>query len=105
MTTIYKIFKESALRPILSSSRDVSLSIYLSVPSPCNFFRGSLALTQPSECGRQHTLVSVHAQTAAWHIGAKPNIYCEAIELVCGGSPKICVLVEWKALDRVKSEQ
>ena len=37
-------------------------------------------------------------------IGAKPNIYCEAIELVCGGSPKICVLVEWKALDRVKSE-
>ena len=38
-------------------------------------------------------------------IGAKPNLYCEAIELVCGGSPKICVLVEWKALDRVKSEQ
>ena len=37
-------------------------------------------------------------------IGAKPNIYCEAIELVCGGSPKVCVLVEWKALDRVKSE-
>ena len=27
-------------------------------------------------------------------IGAKPNLYCEAIELVCGGSPKICVLVE-----------
>ena len=37
-------------------------------------------------------------------IGAKPNIYCEAIELVCGGSPKVCVLVERKALDRVKSE-
>ena len=37
-------------------------------------------------------------------IGAKPNLYCEAIELVCGGSPRICVLVEWKALDRVKSE-
>ena len=37
-------------------------------------------------------------------IGAKPNIYCEAIELVCGGSPKACVLVEWKALDREKSE-
>ena len=37
-------------------------------------------------------------------IGAKPNLYCEAIELVCGGSPKVCVLVEWKALDRVKSE-
>ena len=37
-------------------------------------------------------------------IGAKPNIYCEAIELVCGGSPKACVLIEWKALDRVKSE-
>ena len=37
-------------------------------------------------------------------IGAKPNLYCEAIELVCGGSPKLCVLVDWKALDRVKSE-
>ena len=37
-------------------------------------------------------------------IGAKPNFYCKAIELVCGGSPRICVLVEWKALDRVKSE-
>ena len=37
-------------------------------------------------------------------IGAKPNIHCKAIELVCGGSPKACVLVEWKALDRVKSE-
>ena len=37
-------------------------------------------------------------------IGAKPNLYCEAIELVCGGSSKICVLVEWKALDRVKSK-
>ena len=37
-------------------------------------------------------------------IGAKPNLYCEAIELVCGVSPKVCILVEWKALDRVKSE-
>ena len=36
---------------------------------------------------------------AAFNIGAKPNLYCEAIELVCGGSPKVCVLVEWKALD------
>ena len=24
-------------------------------------------------------------------IGAKANLYCEAIELVCGGSPKICI--------------
>ena len=37
-------------------------------------------------------------------IGAKPNLYCDAIELVCGGSTKVCVLVERKALDRVKSE-
>ena len=37
-------------------------------------------------------------------IGAKPDLFCEAIELVCGGSPKLCVLVEWKALDRVKLE-
>ena len=27
-------------------------------------------------------------------IGAKPNLYCKAIELVCSGSPKICVLVQ-----------
>ena len=37
-------------------------------------------------------------------IGAKANLYCEAIELVCGGSPKICVLVERKSQHRVKSE-
>ena len=37
-------------------------------------------------------------------IGTKTNLYCKAIELVCGGSPKFCVLVEWKALDRVKLE-
>ena len=31
------------------------------------FVEQPLALpTQPSECGRQHTLISVHAQTAAW---------------------------------------
>ena len=39
---------------------------------------------------------------AAVCIGAKPNLYCEAIELVCGGSPKICVLVERKSRLRVK---
>ena len=38
-------------------------------------------------------------------IGAKPNLYCKAIELVCGGSPKVCVLIERKARHRVKSEQ
>ena len=38
-------------------------------------------------------------------IGAKPNLYCKAIELACGGSPKVCVLIEWKARHRVKSEQ
>ena len=38
-------------------------------------------------------------------IGAKPNLYCETIELVCGGSPKVCVLIEWKSRHRVKSEQ
>ena len=37
-------------------------------------------------------------------IGAKPNLYCEAIELVCGGSPIGCGLVERKAKDRVKWE-
>ena len=46
--------------------------------------------------------------TDLWTIGAKPNLYCEAIELVCGGSilqesrltgsgsPNLVVLVEWK---------
>ena len=38
-------------------------------------------------------------------IGAKPNLYCEAIKLVCSGSPNIFVLVERKALGRAKSEQ
>ena len=33
------------------------------------------------------------------------KLYCEAIELVCGGSNKGCVLVERKARHRVKSEQ
>ena len=42
--------------------------------------------------------------TVRTSIGAKPKIYCEAIELVGGGSPNFCVLVEWKALDRAKSE-
>ena len=38
-------------------------------------------------------------------IGAKPNLYCESIELVCGGSPIVgCGLVERKAQDRVKLE-
>ena len=37
-------------------------------------------------------------------IGAKPNLYCEAIELVCGGSPIGCGLIERKAQDRVKWE-
>ena len=41
---------------------------------------------------------------AAIAIGAKPNLYCEAIELVCGGSPKICVLVERKSQHRVRWE-
>ena len=41
---------------------------------------------------------------AVSYIGAKPNLYCEAIELVCDGSPKICVLVERKSQLRVKKE-
>ena len=51
-----------------------------------------------------YQLAAAQGEEAAATIGAKPNLYCEAIELVCGGSPKVCVLVEWKALDRVKSE-
>ena len=38
-------------------------------------------------------------------IGAKPNLYSEAIELVFGGSPIGCVLVERKAQHRGKLEQ
>ena len=29
---------------------------------------------------------------AVLYIGAKINLYCEAIELVCGGSPRICAV-------------
>ena len=36
-------------------------------------------------------------QTGGPYIGAKPNLYCEAIELVCAGSPICCVLVERKS--------
>ena len=43
-------------------------------------------------------------ETGVEGIGAKPNLYCEAIELVCGGSPIGCGLVERKAQDRVKWE-
>ena len=44
-----KVFTELALRPLWSSSRNVrprlGVSLYVSVPFPCNFFRGlSLAL-------------------------------------------------------------
>ena len=35
-------------------------------------------------------------------IDAKPNLYCEAIELVCGGSPIGCGQVERKAQLRGK---
>ena len=35
----------------------------------------------------------------------KPNLYSEAIELVCGGSPIGCALVEWKAQHREFWEQ
>ena len=38
----FLLFKESALRPILSSSRDVRLSVCLFVPFPCDFFQGLL---------------------------------------------------------------
>ena len=31
-----------------------------------------------------------HTGPASFFIGAKPNLYCEAMELVCGGSPKVC---------------
>ena len=44
-----------------------------------------------------HLSVTVAQQSHVLLIGTKPNLYCEAIELVYGGSPKICVLVEWKA--------
>ena len=40
----------------------------------------------------------------ARNIGAKPNLYCKVIGLVCGGSPKICVLLERKSQHRVKWE-
>ena len=35
-----------------------------------------------------------------WGHWRKPNLYGKAIELVCGGSPIFCVLVERKAQHR-----
>ena len=46
--------------------------------------------------------LAVACQTVIKHIGAKPNLYCEAIELVCGGSPIGCGQVERKAQLRGK---
>ena len=51
-----------------------------------------------------NSCVEIYKVVQRSHIGAKLNLYCGAIELVCDGSPKVCVLVERKALDRVKSE-
>ena len=47
---------------VLSSLASIFLSHYMAL----NVFQGPPAQSQPSECGRQHTLISVHAQTAAW---------------------------------------
>ena len=43
---------------------------------------------------RRPLLQQLFSKVALVSIGAKPNLYCKAIELVCGGSPKICVLRE-----------
>ena len=52
--------------------------------------------------GNSEVSLELQCFTAELIIGAKPNPYCEAIELVYGGSPKICVLVERKSRLRVK---
>ena len=45
--------------------------------------------------GTSRPLVSMISwRTLGVNISVKPNVYCKAIELVCGGSFKICVLVE-----------
>ena len=73
--------------------RDSECLVAISLKSPT-----SSLIHQQGSCGHTSPLYVTHI------IGAKPNLYCEAIELVCVGSPKVGVLVEWKALDRVKSE-
>ena len=76
-------------------------------------YRRSIAKLQThSGASRTHTLIrkiiSVYKCTdlvcRGSPIGAKPNLYCEAIELVCGGSPKIFILVKRKSRHRVKPE-
>ena len=53
------VFKESALRPILSSSCDVSLYACLFVPFSCNLFWGlSLALRSHDQIPASHWLKS-----------------------------------------------
>ena len=57
-----------------------------------NLFASSIHLHDDTACGRATLLQCI--DTTHW-----PS------PMVCGGSPKICVLVEGKALDRKKSEQ
>ena len=56
-----------------------------------------------------HTVHSLHCKhfTRCTHRThwRQPNLYSKAIELVCGGSPIGCVLVERKAQNRGKWEQ
>ena len=52
-----------------------------------------------------HTKPVQRSFKAGVAIGAKPNVYREAIELVCGGSSIGCVLVYRKVQHRGKWEQ
>ena len=55
--------------------------------------------------GTSRPLVSkITWRTVVVNIGAISNLYWKAIELVCGCSLKICVLVEKKNRHRVKLE-
>ena len=73
------IFKESALRPIISQSCDVSLYIYMSVPSPSNFFEAS---HWPSD----------HMIRSRLLIG--PNLD-HTVPAPCDGPPQVA----WRALE------
>ena len=70
-----------------------------------NYILPGLKTVAPRGAHFFHIIILYYFHGGSSTIGAKPNLYCEAIELVCGGSPKICVLVERKSLHRVKSER
>ena len=82
----FQIFTKSALRPLWSSSRDVSLCMYVSVPSQRYFFRGlSLALRSHDQFEASHwsTLLPYHMVVVVGGGVGRAGIFFFVAYLVC----------------------